>query len=154
MANKIPAARWSWCGIFAQGIMKSTKSRWLAATSLALFVLAAAVSQAAPPRYGGALHVKLRAASVSLDPRAWTPGSLAAASNQKLAAMVYDRLVTPDDYGRFQPALASEWTHDAASKNWQFKLRAAVHFSDGSLLTPADAAVALEVTLGKSFDVS
>jgi len=134
--------------------MKSTKLRWLVAISLAFFALATAESQATPPRYGGTLRVKLRAASVSLDPRQWTPGSPASAANEKLAALVYDRLVTLDDYGRFQPALATEWTHDASSKNWQFKLRTGVHFSDGSLLAPADVATALQATLGKPFDVS
>jgi ABC-type transport system substrate-binding protein len=134
--------------------MKSTKSRWLAATSLALIAFAAGKSQASPPRYGGTLHVKLRMASASLDPRQWTPGALATASNEKLAGLVYDRLVTLDDYGRFQPALATEWTHDAANRNWRFKMRGGVRFSDGSLFTAGDAAAALQSTLGKSFEIS
>jgi ABC-type transport system substrate-binding protein len=134
--------------------MKSTKSRWLAAISLALTVFAAGKSQASPPRYGGTLHVKLRTAAASLDPRQWSPGSLATASSEKLAGLVYDRLITLDDYGRFQPALATEWTHDPANKNWQFRMRAGVHFSDGSPFTPADAAAALQSTLGKSFEIS
>ena len=134
--------------------MKCTKSHWLAAISLALIPFAVGKSQASPPRYGGTLHVKLRAASASLDPRQWTPGSLTTASNEKLAALVYDRLVTLDDYGRFQPALATEWTHDAANRNWQFKMRGGVRFSDGSPFTSADAAAALQSTLGKSFEIS
>lgn len=134
--------------------MKFTKLRWLVAISAALVALVCGDLQAAPPHYGGTLHVKLRAASVSLDPREWTPGSLAFAASEKLAGLVYDRLVTLDDYGKFQPALATEWTHDAANKNWQFKLRPGVHFSDGSLFTATDAVTALQATLSKTLEIS
>ena len=96
--------------------MKSIKSLWLAAIS---FALAASTGTAvfASPRYGGTLRVRLRAAGVSLDPREWVPGSLATADDENVAALVYDRLVSLDDYGKFQPALAIQWTHDAAIKN-------------------------------------
>src|SRR5690242_12895952 len=99
--------------------MRFTRSRWLAAISAVVVALACACAQAAPPRYGGTLHVKLRASGVSLDPREWIPGSLSSAASEKLASLVYDRLVTLDDYARFQPALATEWSHDAAGRNWQ-----------------------------------
>jgi len=134
--------------------MRSIKSRWFVAISCAVVFLAAFKANAEPPRYGGTLRVKLRASNVSLDPRKWTPGSLSSAENEKLASLVYDRLVTLDDYGRFQPALAAEWTHDAANKNWQFKLRAGVRFSDGSPFTAADAVAALQATLGRAFEIS
>jgi peptide/nickel transport system substrate-binding protein len=134
--------------------MKSTKLRWLVAISTAIVALALPAAQAAPPRYGGTLHVKLRASSVSLDPREWKPGAASLAASEKLASLVFDRLVILDDYGKFQPALATEWSHDAASKNWQFKLRAGVRFSDGSLLSGADTAAALQATLGKPLEVS
>ncbi|HET7107076.1 MAG TPA: ABC transporter substrate-binding protein [Candidatus Acidoferrum sp.] len=134
--------------------MRFIKSRWLAAISVAISVLACAGARAAQqPRYGGTLHVKLRAASVSLDPREWTPGSLTSAASEKLAALVYDRLVTLDDHARFQPALATEWSYDAAGRNWVFKLRPGVQFSDGSLLTPADVAASLQGSLGKGIEV-
>ncbi len=134
--------------------MRSTKLHWLAAISAAVAFLTGSLSLLAAPRYGGTLHVQLRASGVSLDPREWTPGSLSAAESDKVAILVYDRLVTLDDYGKFQPALATEWSHDTAAKNWQFKLRAGVRFSDGSPLTPAHAAAALQVTLGNNFDIS
>lgn len=134
--------------------MKFTKLRWLAAISTAVVALACTCAQAASPRYGGTLHVKLRGASVSLDPREWTPGSLPATASEKLASLVYDRLVTLDDHAKFQPALATEWSHDAASRNWQFKLRSGVRFSDGSPLTPVNAVVSLQVSLGKAFEVT
>jgi ABC-type transport system substrate-binding protein len=133
--------------------MRFTKLRWLAAISGAVVGLACIGAQAAPPRYGGTLHVKLRVASVSLDPREWTPGSLPAAASEKLASLVYDRLITLDDHTRFQPALATEWSHDTAGRNWQFKLRSGVRFSDGSLLTSADAVASLQSSLGKGFEV-
>src|SRR5208283_4145296 len=44
-------------------------------------------------------------------------------------------------------ALAIEWSHDAAAKNWQFKLRPGVMFSDGSLLTSTDVVAALQPLL-------
>jgi peptide/nickel transport system substrate-binding protein len=133
--------------------MRYTKLRWLVAISAAVVTLACSSIQAATPRYGGTLHVKLRASSVSLDPREWTPGSLPSAASEKLANLVYDRLVTLDDHAKFQPSLATEWTHDLAFRNWQFKLRSGVRFSDGSLLTPSDAVVSLQISLGKGFEV-
>src|SRR5579859_3859780 len=133
--------------------MRFTKLDWLAAISAALVALAGIYAQGAP-RYGGTLHVKLRASSVSLDPHEWTPGSLSSAASEKLASLVYDRLVTLDDYAKLQPALAAEWSHDSGNRSWQFKLRSSVRFSDGSLLTPADAVSSLQASLGKSFEVT
>jgi len=134
--------------------MRFIKLRWLAAIKGAVVALAGFAAQAATPHYGGTLHVKLRASSVSLDPREWTPGSLSAAAGEKLASLVFDRLVTLDDHAKFQPALATEWSHDAGGKSWQFKLRSGVRFSDGSLLTPADAVVSVQISLGKGFEVT
>jgi peptide/nickel transport system substrate-binding protein len=133
--------------------MRYTKLRWLVAISAAVVTLACSSIQAATPRYGGTLHVKLRASGVSLDPREWTPGSLSSAASEKLANLVYDRMVTLDEHAKFQPSLATEWTHDLAFRNWQFKLRSGVRFSDGSLLTPSDAVVSLQISLGKGFEV-
>ena len=134
--------------------MSFTKSRWLAAISAAIAFLAGSLSLVATPRYGGTLHVQLRGSGLSLDPREWTPRSPFAAESRKIASLVYDRLVTLDDYGKFQPALATEWTHDSAARNWQIKLRVGGRFSDGSLLTPAHAAAALQATLGNNFEIT
>src|SRR5258707_15420648 len=134
--------------------MRFTESGSVAAISAAFAALACFAAQAATPRYGGTLHVRLRASSISLDPREWTPGSLSSAASEKLASLVYDGLVTLDDYAKFQPALATEWLHDAAGRNWQFRLRPGVRFSDGSLLTPVGAVAALQITLGKGFEVT
>lgn len=129
--------------------MRFTKSLWFAAISAALLLLLAATAASATkrPRYGGTLRVEMLASSVTLDPREWKSGAFSAREDEKLAALVYDRLVTLDDYGKFQPALAVEWSHDAAAKNWQFKLRTGVKFSDGSLLTSADVVASLQSLL-------
>src|SRR5579863_3105774 len=134
--------------------MKFTKSYWPAAISAAIVALLGVAAQAEPPRYGGTLHVKLRASSISLDPREWTAGSPASATSEKLATLVYDRLVTLDDHARFQPGLATERSHDTAARSWQFKLRSGVRFSDGSPLTSTDVVASLQFSLGKGFDVS
>jgi ABC-type transport system substrate-binding protein len=98
--------------------------------------------------------VELRAASVSLDPREWKLGSAEFATDEKMGALVYDRLVALDNYGRFQPQLAAEWSHDAAFTRWQFTLRANVKFSDGGALTGADAAAALQPLLFNGQEIS
>jgi hypothetical protein len=99
------------------------------------------------PQYGGTLRVELRAQSVSLDPREWKAGALESATDEKMGALVFDRLVALDNYGRFQPQLATEWSHDAAFKRWQFTLRASVRFSDGTALDTADVVAALQPLL-------
>ncbi len=129
--------------------MRSTKSLCFAVVSAALLLSLAATSASAAkrPRYGGVLRVELFSSTFSLDPREWKPGSFSAREDEKLAALIYDRLVILDDYGRFQPALAVEWSHDASAKNWQFKLRPNVKFSDGTPLAPADVVTALQSVL-------
>jgi peptide/nickel transport system substrate-binding protein len=136
--------------------MRFTKLLWLAAISFALIALLAAQAASASkrPRYGGTLRVTLRAASISLDPREWKTGSTASNENQKLAALVYDRLFTLDDYGRFQPALATEWSHDPGWRSWQFKLRPGVKFSDGSALSAAEVASALQPLLPSGLQIT
>lgn len=99
---------------------------------------------ATAPRYGGTLIVELHAPALVLDPVAWKVGSPEDSANLQMAAAVLDRLVTLDRFGRFQPALATEWSHDAAWRRWQFTLRSAVQFSDASALTAADVAAALQ----------
>lgn len=136
--------------------MRFTKSLSLAAISASVFALLASAPMLATkhPKYGGTLRLELQIAKVSLDPREWKTGSVASAENARLAALVYDRLVTLDDYGRFQPALATEWSHDAPSKNWQFKLRPNVKFSDGSSLTAKDTVTALQSLLPPGLQIS
>ena len=106
------------------------------------------------PQYGGTLRVELRAAAVSLDPREWKAGASDSATDEKMGALVYDRLVALDNYGRFQPQLAAEWTHDAAFKRWQFTLRANVKFSDGTALSNGDVVASLQPLLPDGQQIS
>jgi len=91
--------------------------------------------------------VELGATSLTLDPREWKMGAVDSVTNEKLAALVFDRLVTLDNYGRFQPQLMTEWSHDATFKRWQFTLRANVKLSDGSALSAAEVVAALQPLL-------
>jgi peptide/nickel transport system substrate-binding protein len=132
--------------------MRFTKLHWLAAINVLAVALAplgmvARAEATKHPRYGGTLRVQLRTASLSLDPREWKAGSVAAADSERLGSLVYDRLVTLDEYGGFQPALATEWSHDGSWKNWQFKIHSGVKFSDGATLTGKDVMTALQALL-------
>lgn len=132
--------------------MTRTYFRLLALISPLLFS-AAPTHSATSPRYGGTLHLEFTTAKASLDPRDWQAGSLESATNEKLAALVFDRLVTLDNYGRFQPALATEWSHDASNKRWQFAIRDGVKFSGGSLLRTEDVVAALQTVAPGSWKI-
>jgi MarR-like DNA-binding transcriptional regulator SgrR of sgrS sRNA len=126
--------------------MKSIGSRSLVLISVFLSLQFYAKASTRP-RYGGTLRMELSANLVSLDPREWKVGSADFATDEKLGALVFDRLVALDNYGRFQPQLATEWSHDTAFKRWQFALRANVKFSDGTALSAADVVAALQPLL-------
>jgi ABC-type transport system substrate-binding protein len=129
--------------------MRRIGYRWLAVASVFSYVafFPGGAESSVRPRYGGTLRIELRETSVSLDPREWKAGTLDSATSEKLGALVFDRLVALDNYGRFQQQLAAEWSHDAGFKRWQFGLRAGVKFSDGSVLTAADVVAALQPLL-------
>jgi Bacterial extracellular solute-binding proteins, family 5 Middle. len=134
--------------------------RWLAAIKglaggIAVCCAMAPLARAAArPRYGGVLRVELRAASANLNPVKWKAGSGEFAANSRLAELLFDRLVVLDNYGRFQPQLATEWSHDVAAKRWQFTLRQGVRFSDGTLLTAGEVAAALRPLLPREMQVA
>ena len=126
--------------------MKLTGLRLLAGISVFLALVAGAWASTSP-RYGGTLKVELQAGKISMDPRKWKDGSVEAGREEKIATLIFDRLVVMDNYGRFQPGLATEWTHDAGFKRWQFVLRAGVKFSDGTSLGATEVAAALQSLL-------
>ena len=138
--------------------MRSIESQLSAAISVlsiaAHLVLGSPVLAATHPRSGGTLRVELYTASVSLDPREWQAGSLDSAANEKMAGLVFERLVALDNYGRFQPVLATEWSHDGSNKRWQFSVRSGVKFSDGAALTAADVVAALQPLLPSTLQIS
>ncbi len=90
----------------------------------------------------------------TVDPRLWPADPSQDAAADRVDSLVFDRLVRVDGHGTLQPALAVSWQHDGESKRWQFRLRDGVKFTDGTLLTPPIAAMALQQLLGASFDVS
>ncbi len=139
--------------------MRFIALRWFAggkrlAALLALFVFAMGAFASTKPHYGGVLRVEFLASSTTVDPRAWKAGSREFATNERLAALVFDRLVTLDNYGRFVPQLATEWSHDAPSRRWQFTIRPEVKFSDGTALTAADVAAAFTPLLPEDLKIS
>jgi peptide/nickel transport system substrate-binding protein len=131
------------------------RNRWLAAyaTFMACATIATATASTRP-KMGGTLRVEISDRLTTIDPREWPSDSIAAASAERVDSLVFDRLVRPDEHGTLQPALAVSWEHDAQAKRWQFRVREGVKFSDGALLTPTVAALALQQLLGVSFDVS
>jgi ABC-type transport system substrate-binding protein len=125
--------------------------------AILLLGTSAVILDAAPstrPAYGGILRVEMNEHITSIDPRQWPTDSQHAAALERVASLVFDRLVRLDDHGLPQSALAISWQHDAQSKRWQFLLRNAVKFSDGAPLTPETAALAIQQLLGNAFDVS
>jgi ABC-type transport system substrate-binding protein len=115
--------------------MKRRGFRLLAAGSLLLAVVAGAETR---PHYGGTLHVCLRAAPASLD-----PGQAELTGSRSLLDLIFDTLVTLDDQGRPQPALATAWQAESGNQRWQFSLRQGVAFPDGAPLTPDVVATSL-----------
>jgi ABC-type transport system substrate-binding protein len=88
----------------------------------------------------------MHARIASLDPRGMTSEATAAA--ERVASLVFERLVRLGDDGQPQPQLAISWQHDAESKRWQFRLRPGAKFHDGAPLTPAAVAAAWQGLLG------
>ena len=130
---------------------------YMAVVALVALGVIAAVADAAPsarPQIGGTLRVEMNERVAMIDPRQWPSAPALAAAAERLDALVFDRLVSLDERGTIQPALAISWQHDAQMKRWQFRLRDGVKFSDGSPLTPPIVAIALQQLLGISFDVS
>jgi peptide/nickel transport system substrate-binding protein len=119
---------------------------WLAISSLLIAALAA--SAETRPRYGGTLHVAMRAAPASLDP---ADGQLDSFALRSLTRLMFDTLVASDESGRVQPSLATSWQVLPASlpgnlegsPRWQFRLRSGVKFHDGTPLTAEIAAASL-----------
>ena len=132
--------------------MRYIALRWFAGVRTICAVLAMTAAAGADgravaatqPRYGGTLVVELHAPALVLDPVKWKAGTPESAASEQIASAVFDRLVTLDQFGRFQPGLATDWSHDEGWRRWQFSLRTGVQFSDGSALTAAEVAAALQ----------
>jgi peptide/nickel transport system substrate-binding protein len=91
------------------------------------------------PRYGGTLRVEMRAAVQSLASAAAEQNS---AAQERLAALIFEPLVTLDQNGQPRAALAFSWQHTPDYKLWQLWLRPA-KFHDGSPVTPSQVIASL-----------
>ena len=109
----------------------------LVASSLICVVGAAAATR---PHYGGTLHVETRVTLTSLDPADLNQSDWFGCRN--FFGLVFDTLVSLDEQGNPEPALASSWQAEQGSQRWQFHLRHGVTFQDGAQVT-ADTAAAL-----------
>ncbi|WP_105370117.1 ABC transporter substrate-binding protein [Neorhizobium huautlense] len=98
------------------------------------FVLASAVA--------GSLLSPMAAGAATLNvmqteaPRSMDPGDQTATYTAALLDPMYEGLTKRDPDLSLKPALATEWSSDAAGLVWTFKLRPGVKFHDG---TPFDA---------------
>jgi ABC-type transport system substrate-binding protein len=116
------------------------------------------------PQYGGTLRVAMRAAPASLDPaysdpaegdstKSYSANGTPADSfaRRSLIGLMFDTLVTVDGSGQVQPALATSWQalqtnqpgNQAGNQRWQFRIRRAVKFHDGTPLSAEVAAASL-----------
>jgi peptide/nickel transport system substrate-binding protein len=92
------------------------------------------------PQYGGTAHVLLRSAPNSLDPASPQPDAFTAGN---VLSLLYETLITIDDNGKLQPALAVSWQAAYDHRHWYFQLRPGVKFDDGSPLTAEVVAACL-----------
>lgn len=107
-------------------------------------VLAVLARGATRPGYGGTLHIQMRTSPLSLDPTdSSQPDSIA---RRNLMRLLFDPLVTIDDWGRIEPRLAVSWQAEAGNQRWRFWLRRGVKLDDGSTLNADLVAASLRMT--------
>src|SRR5271165_1274750 len=122
--------------------MKHFVWNWLAASSLMLSLTASGKAETRP-QYGGTLHLAMRAVPTSLDPAdSAQPDSFA---RRSMTLLIFDTLVTVDENGRLQPALAVSWQGSSGDQRWQFHLRRGIKFQDGSPVTVETVAASLRI---------
>jgi peptide/nickel transport system substrate-binding protein len=120
--------------------MKLSGWQWLAASSLLLAALVA--NGETRPLYGGTLRIEMRAVPSSLDP---ADGNLPDSFGRRnFTSLIFDTLVTFDDAGRINPALAVSW-QAAGNQQWRFRIRINVKFHDGTVLTSESVAASVRV---------
>src|SRR5919198_6008832 len=103
------------------------------AVGLLLQALGGAEAAASTGKAGGKMRVAMIKPGAALDPvKGFDFGSIASAQ------MVGDYLAWVDPGGKLRPVLATSWKPDATAKNWTFKLRRGVRFSNGRRFTATD----------------
>ncbi len=138
--------------------MRRIEWRWLAVRSWIIVLVVAAAQLASAetrPRYGGVLHIAMRAAPASLDPAGELLDNAApdGFGRRSLAMLIFDTLVTTDENGRIQASLATTWRVLPGSQRWQMEIGRGVTFHDGSPLTAEAVASSLRVA-NPSWNVS
>ena len=132
-------------GLSRQDFLKSAGATGLALTGGAAFLAAcgsgsstssATTTAAGAPRHGGILKVGMIGGgnAESLNPA----NADLNGPNIARCYTLYDTLVRLAPDSTPSPGLATEWSADAASKTWTFKLRPGVKFHNGNPLTGAD----------------
>jgi peptide/nickel transport system substrate-binding protein len=96
------------------------------------------------PRYGGILRIEMRERVNSMDPRGLNLDAADGPAAERMLGLVFDRLVRLDDAGQPRAALAVSWLSKANFTHWEFQLRGAVKFHDGTLLSPTEVVAALQ----------
>jgi MarR-like DNA-binding transcriptional regulator SgrR of sgrS sRNA len=109
-----------------------TALRWLAISSLVLW-LAAAMAARTRPRYGGTLRMEVR----NVDWR----------DNDAVRPLVLECLTRIGSEGEAQPLLATHWEAQNGARRWLFTLRSKVQWHDGAPLTAASAAASLQAAV-------
>jgi len=92
------------------------------------------------PRYGGILRIQLHDQVNSLDPMDMATAS---GGKDRMMMLVYDRLTSVDKDGHLQPGLAQSWD-TGSNRDWKFRIQVNAKFHDGSAITLADVAAALQ----------
>jgi len=87
----------------------------------------------AAPKHGGNLLVGLRQEIGNLDPHLAT-----SFSSFRVIEVMYEGLLSHDEDGALQPALASDWEISEDGKTYTFHVRKGVKFHDGTELTAED----------------
>lgn len=121
--------------------MRLTGFLLLAASSVLCALSARAATR---PHYGGTLHIEMRSAPTSLDPADSNQSDWFGSRN--LSSLLFNTLVSLDEQGKPEPALASSWRPEPGNQRWQFFLRHAVTFQDGAAITPEVVASSLRRT--------
>src|ERR1700685_431350 len=113
-----------------RGDMRLTAFPLLVASSL---LWATGSSAATRPIVGGPLHVEMRLPPPSLHPADPSQSDWFGFCN--LSSLMFETLVSLDQRGKPEPALASSWQTEPGNQRWRFLLRRGITFEDGAQLT-------------------
>jgi peptide/nickel transport system substrate-binding protein len=102
-----------------------------------------AIGQVKAEKPRGEAVVVIRTGTFQMQ-RAFDPHTVSGMNITPVTSLVFDKLVTKDAHGSFQPALAESWK---VAKDWSsisFKLRRGVKFHNGDSFTAEDVKFSIE----------